>query len=85
MLITDRYTLQLKEFLEIYNKYDGAQMSIAYSKSDDSYQVYFVIPSVGSHFDLVTQKNTKRTFKSMKSLLKAVPIEDPYLHSFYIV
>jgi hypothetical protein len=85
MLITDKYTLQLKEFLEIYNKYDGAQMSITYIKSDDSYQVHFVIPSVCSHFDLVTQKNTKRIFKSMKSLLKAVPIDDAELHSFYIV
>jgi hypothetical protein len=85
MLITDKYTLQLKEFLEIYNKYDGAQMSIAYTKHDNSYQVYFVIPSLCSHFDLVTQKNTKRTFKSMKSLLKAVPIDDPELHSFYIL
>ena len=85
MLITDKYTLQLKEFLEIYNKYDGAQMSVSYNKADDTYQVYFVIPSVGSQFDLVTQKNVKRTFKSMKSLLKAVPLDDPELHSFYIL
>jgi hypothetical protein len=76
MLITDKYTLQLKQFLEIYSKYDDALMTVIYTKETDSFHVYFTLESVNSLFTLVTQKNETRTFKTMKSLIKAVPVEN---------
>ena len=74
MLITEKYTLQLKEFLEIYNNYDGV-MTALYTKETDSFHVYFTIENLKTMCTLVTQKNQTRNFKSMKSLVKALPVE----------
>jgi hypothetical protein len=72
----EKYTIQLQEFLSIYNKYDDSKLTIVFNGENNSFSVYFSIPSLSSIFHLVTQKNATRTFKNMKSLVNCLSIEE---------
>jgi hypothetical protein len=71
-----RSTLQLSEFINKYNQFDDAQISITYLPNHDVFFVELHIKSQLSVYNLVTQKNSLRTFSTLGTIYKTFSFED---------
>jgi hypothetical protein len=71
-----RSTLQLSEFINKYNEFDDAQISITYLPNHDVFFVELHIKSQLSVYNLVTQKNSLRTFSTLGTIYKTFSFED---------
>jgi hypothetical protein len=71
-----RNTLQLSEFINKYNQFDDAQISITYLPNHDVFFVELHIKSQLSVYNLVTQKNSLRTFSTLGTIYKTFSFED---------
>lgn len=70
-----RSSLQLSQFIDKYFDVDDSQIEITYN---DDVQVFFVQLTCRSElkvYNLVTQKNTLRSFSSMATLFNTLPLE----------
>lgn len=71
-----RNTLQLSEFITKYNEFDDAEISIIYLPQHDVFFAELHIKSQLSVYNLVTQKNSLRTFSTLGTIYKTFSFED---------
>jgi hypothetical protein len=71
-----RNTLQLSEFITKYNQFDDAEISITYLPNHDVFFVELHIKSECFVYNLVTQKNSLRTFSTLGTIYKTFSFED---------
>jgi len=70
----ERKTLQLNEFISKYFDCDDSKLVVCYNHDSDVFFVELSVRSELSVYNLVTQKNSLRSFSSMNSLFNALPL-----------